>query len=132
MLSNTEAERNALEELAARDADATDAFLRLMELAAEKEDWPAVATNARRMLAVNPLVAAPHRYLAQAADKLGERDDAIRSYRALLQFDTTDPAETHFRLAKLLDEAGERDPAKRQVLMALEEAPRFWKRTGCC
>jgi tetratricopeptide (TPR) repeat protein len=124
-LSDTTAERKTLEELAARDADASDAFLRLMELSAAEEDWPAVAKNARRMLAVNPLVAAPHRYLAQAADKLGEREDAIRAYRALLQFDTTDPAETHFRLAKLLEDAGEREPARRQVLMALEEAPRF-------
>jgi tetratricopeptide (TPR) repeat protein len=124
-LSDTAAEQKVLEELAGRDADASDAFLRLMELAAEQGDWPAVAKNARRMLAVNPLVAAPHRYLAQAADKLGQRADAIRAFRALLQFDTTDPAETHFRLAKLLDDVGEREPARRQVLMALEEAPRF-------
>jgi tetratricopeptide (TPR) repeat protein len=124
-LSDTAAERKVLEELAARDADASDAFLRLMELSAAEEDWQAVAKNARRMLAVNPLVAAPHRYLAQAAEKLGERDDAIRAYRALLQFDTADPAETHFRLATLLSDDGQRDPAKREVLMALEEAPRF-------
>ncbi len=124
-MSDTAAEQKVLEELAARDADASDAFLRLMELAAEQENWPATAKNAQRMLAVNPLVAAPHRYLAQAADKLGQRDDAIRAYRALLQFETTDPAETHYRLAKLLDAAGEREPARRQVLMALEEAPRF-------
>ena len=124
-LSDAAAEQKVLEELASRDADGSDAFLRLMELAAEKEDWPALAKNARRMLAVNPLVAAPHRYLALAADKLGERDDAIRAYRALLAFDTTDPAETHFRLAKLLDDAGQPKLAKRQVLMALEEAPRF-------
>jgi tetratricopeptide (TPR) repeat protein len=124
-LSDTAAEQQVLEELAARDADASDAYLRLMQLTAEQEEWSAVAKNARRMLAVNPLVVAPHRYLAQAAEKLGERDTAVRAYRALLAFETTDPVETRFRLAKLLDESGEREPAKRQVLMALEEAPRF-------
>jgi len=77
------------------------------------------------MLAVNPLVPAPHRYLAQAAEKLGNRDEAIRAYQALLLFDTTDTAETHFRLAQLLRDADERDDARRHVLMALEEAPRF-------
>lgn len=124
-LSNADAERAALEELAARDADATPAFLRLMELGEEAGNWEDVAHRARRMLAVNPLVVAPHRYLAQAAEKLGRRDEAIRAYEALLQFDTTDVADTHFRLASLLRDNGQREPARRQVLMALEEAPRF-------
>lgn len=124
-LSDIPAERKALDELAARDADASDAFLRLMELAAKEEDWSSLSKYARRMLAVNPLVVAPHRYLAQASEKLGDREEAIQAYRALLQFDTTDPAETHFRLATLLESAGERDEAKRAVLRSLEDAPRF-------
>ena len=124
-LADEVAERKVLEELAACDADASDAFLRLMELGAEREDWESVAANARRMLAVNPLVAAPHRYLAQAADRLGRREDAVRAYRALLEFDTLDLADTHFRLAALLRDDGQSEAARRQVLMALEEAPRF-------
>jgi tetratricopeptide (TPR) repeat protein len=96
-----------------------------MEIGEGQGDWESVARNARRMLAVNPLVAAPHRYLAQAAEKLGRQDEAIRAYKALLLFDTTDSAETHFRLAQLLREAGNRVAAKRHVLQALEEAPRF-------
>jgi tetratricopeptide (TPR) repeat protein len=124
-LADIAAERAALEELAAHDADATAAYLRLMEIGQQQGDWEIVAHNAQRMLAVNPLVAAPHRYLAQAAESLGRRDDAIRAYRALLLFDATDVAETHFRLAQLLRDADERVLAKRHVLMALEEAPRF-------
>jgi tetratricopeptide (TPR) repeat protein len=124
-LSNAEAERDALEELAARDADATDCFLRVMEISRDRQDWESVARNARRMLAVNPLVPAPHRYLAEAAEKLGQRDDAIRSYRALLMFDTADAADVRFRLASLLSAGGEPERAKREVLLALEEAPRF-------
>jgi tetratricopeptide (TPR) repeat protein len=124
-LNDLENEWAALEKLAGRAADATPAYLRLMEIGAEKGDWDAVLVNAQRMLAVNPLVPAPHRYLAQAAEKLGSRDEAIRAYRALLLFDTTDTAETHFRLAQLLRDADERDDAKRHVLMSLEEAPRF-------
>jgi tetratricopeptide (TPR) repeat protein len=124
-LGEVSEERAALEELASRDSAAVSAHLRLMEIGEGQGDWEGVARNARRMLAVNPLAAAPHRYLAQAAEKLGRRDEAIRAYKALLLFDTTDSAETHFRLAQLLRDSDDRTAAKRHVLQALEEAPRF-------
>jgi tetratricopeptide (TPR) repeat protein len=124
-LNDVENERSALEKLADRAADAVPAYLRLMELGEKAGAWEAVRLNSQRMLAVNPLVPAPHRYLAQAAEKLGKNAEAIRAYEALLLFDTTDTAETHFRLAQLLRDADDRDAAKRHVLMALEEAPRF-------
>jgi tetratricopeptide (TPR) repeat protein len=124
-LGNSAGERRALEELATRNADVTDAHLRLIELGEELKDWQCVADNARRLLAVNPLIVAPHRSLAKAAEALGERDEAIRSYQALLTFDTADPALTHFRLATLLKVSGQQAKAKRHVLMALDEAPRY-------
>jgi tetratricopeptide (TPR) repeat protein len=124
-LGDFDAEREALEELASRNDSAVDVYLRLMEIAESKQDWEAVAKNAHRMLAVNPLVAAPHRYLAKAAEQLNRRDEAIRANKALLTFDTTDIAETHFRLAKLLRDETKTDAARRHALMALEEAPRY-------
>jgi tetratricopeptide (TPR) repeat protein len=113
-----------LSKLAALDADATDAYLRLMELTAAAQDWPAVVQNAERFLAVNPLLAQPHRYLAQASEQTGQAPLAIASYRALLLLDPPDPAEVHFKLARLLQRSGDAS-AKRHVLQALEEAPRF-------
>jgi tetratricopeptide (TPR) repeat protein len=74
---------------------------------------------------VNPLIPTPHRQLARASEQLGERDEAIASYRALALLDDTDPAEVHFRLAKLLRQAGKPDEARREVLKSLEDAPRF-------
>ena len=124
-LADNENETKSLKAWAERDADAMPAYLRLMQLGEQAGDWESVGRNARRMLAVNPLVAAPHRYVAQAAEKLAQREEAIRAYHALLQFDTSDTAETHFRLATLLNDDGQRDSARRHVLMALEEAPRF-------
>jgi hypothetical protein len=124
-LGNIAGEKQALEELAAGDGDAGDAFVRLIELGEELGDWQCVADNALRLLALNPLTIAPHRSLAQAAEKLGQRDEAILSYRALLTFETADPVHAHFRLASLLREEGKFDDAKRQVLMALDEAPRY-------
>jgi tetratricopeptide (TPR) repeat protein len=124
-LGETEAERSVLEKLAALDADAADARLRLAELAAEKEDWNGVSKNAAAMLAINPLVAAPHRHLARAAEALGERKTAIDANRALLELQPLDRAEIHFRLARLLRDEGQTDDARRHVLQALEQAPRY-------
>lgn len=123
-LGETNLERQVLTQLAERDADAVDVFLRVMELSVQAKDWPAVAANAERYLAVNPLAAPPYRRLAQASEQLGHAEEAIRAYRALLLLDPPDPAGAHFQLARLLYQA--HDPgAKRHLLQALEEAPRF-------
>jgi len=123
-LNETNLERQALSRAAALDADAIDAFLRLMELASGTRDWPEVAANAERFLAVNPLVPAPYRFLGRALEEMGRPQRAIEAYRILLKLDPPDPADVHFRLAKMLQAAGDRS-AKRHVLKALEEAPRF-------
>jgi tetratricopeptide (TPR) repeat protein len=121
----TDREFEVLNNLAKFDADATAAYLRLMELSSARGDWAAVRQNAERMLAVNPLVTAPHRFLAQAADQLEDMAGAVRGYQALLQLDPTDPAKIHYRLAWNLRGQNEHAAARRQVLMALEEAPRY-------
>jgi tetratricopeptide (TPR) repeat protein len=77
------------------------------------------------MLAVDPLTPIPHRYLAEAAEQLGEPNDAIAAYRALLEFDTVDHVNAHFRLATVLRDKGRTNEARRHVLLALEDAPRF-------
>ena len=123
--SDSAAEHAVLEELAARDGDAAPAYLRLMEMDEAAGNWEGVAKNAYRLLAVNPLIPAPHRHLAHAAEHLDRRDEAIAAYRALSLLDDTDPAEVHYRLAKLLSQAGKKDEARREVLKSLEEAPRF-------
>jgi tetratricopeptide (TPR) repeat protein len=123
-LGETNAERQVLARYAGQDDDATDAYHRLMELAAAKQDWPDLRTNAQRYLAVDPLIPMPHRYLAQSAEATGDTQTAINGYRAVLFLDPPDPAEAHYDLARVLHRAG--DPgARRQVLQALEEAPRY-------
>jgi len=118
-----EAERIQLRALADLDAAAPDVYQRLIELATAARDWEEVARQARRSLAVNPLVPAPHRALAAAADATGAAAVGVAAWRTLLALDPPNPAEAHFQLARWLHRAG--DPAAlRQVLMALEEAPR--------
>jgi tetratricopeptide (TPR) repeat protein len=123
-LGDTNAERQVLLRLAQEDDEANEAYLRLAELASATKDWPVVVQNVQRSLAVNPLAAIPYRFLAQASRQTGNNSQAIRANTALLQLDPPNPAEVHFELAQALHRAG--DPAaRRQVLEALEEAPRY-------
>jgi tetratricopeptide (TPR) repeat protein len=124
-LSERAEEHKVLEDLAARDGDAGPAYTRLMELDEASGDWRGVAKNARRMLAVNPLIPAPHRALGRASEALGDLDEAVACYRAAALLDDSDPAENHYRLARLLRKQGKPAEAKREVLRSLEEAPRF-------
>lgn len=122
-LGETAAERATLTKFAAFDGEAPDAYLRLTELGIAERDWADVALNARRFLQINPLVAAPWRALAQAAAGTGDDATAITANRTLLQLDPANPAEVHFELARLLHRGGDPE-SRRQVLLALEEAPR--------
>jgi tetratricopeptide (TPR) repeat protein len=124
-LGETEAEASVLEELARRDAAAIDACGRLMELCEAAEDWEGLARAADRMLAVNPLVPAGHRGLLEPARAMGKPERAVGAYRALVEMDPVDPAGLHHDLAEALMAAGDLKSARRHVLMALEEAPRF-------
>jgi hypothetical protein len=82
-----------------------------------------VILNARRFLEINPLVAPPWRSLAKASAATGEDATGIMANRTLLRFDPANPSEVHFELARLLRRTG--DPAaRREVLLALEDAPR--------
>jgi Tfp pilus assembly protein PilF len=123
-LDETNLERETLERWAALDADALEAYQRLMTLCLKAEDWEGVILNANRYLAVNPLLAQPYLYLAEAAERLAQPESAIQSWEKVLTAGAPDPTEAHYRLAKLLHQQG--DPgAKRHVLEALERAPRF-------
>ena len=123
-LADPVAERATLVELADRDGDALAAYLRLMELDEAAGDWQALASDARRALAVNPLIAAPHRGLARADEELDARAEAVAEYRAAAAIDDADPADVHSRIARLLHRDGKPDEARREVLKSLDEAPR--------
>lgn len=123
-LNETNAEMLSLRKWAAQNGDALPAFKRLMELDEQRNDWQLVEKDAERFIAVNPLLPQPYRALGQADEALGDSKQAISAYQKLLLLDPADPADVHYHLARLLHETG--DPAaKRQVLEALEDAPRY-------
>lgn len=103
----------------------SEVYERLILLATEREDWAEAARQAERWLALNPLIPAPHRSLAQAAEQQGAFEMAIPSLNALTKLDPMDPAETYYRYALALFECGQLSQAKRQILKCLEQAPRY-------
>jgi tetratricopeptide (TPR) repeat protein len=123
-LGETDAELAALRQLADLAADATGAYERLMEISAERGEWTQVLDYAERYRAVDPLRPVPYRFEAVALEATKQNAAAVQSYRTLLQLDPPNPPELHYRLARLLHSSGDKS-AKRHVLMALEDAPRF-------
>lgn len=123
-LGDEKAERATWTQLAARSPTATNAFTALMALAEKEEHWAEAGRLAERLLAVNPMLEAPRRIQARAAEAGGKATDAITAYTKLLTLAPVDAANVRFRLGSLLVDS---DPprAKRLVLDALAEAPRF-------
>lgn len=125
-LGDTNAEFASLETFSRHESDFADLYLHLIELSQARQDWPAVTKYAQQLLAINPLIPEPYAALAQADAALGANDSAIDANRKLLLLDPPDPVEVHYQLARLLHARGDADTeAKRQVLQALEDAPRF-------
>lgn len=122
-LGDEDAEIEALENHATWAADALPTYERLMLLGRQRGEWDRVLRNAHRYLAVNPLVALPHRQLADAAEHLDDLELAIETRRILLEFPTQNPSEQHFNLARLMQKHGDPD-ARRHLLEALSDAPR--------
>ena len=121
------AEKEVLERLAALSSDAMDAYMRLAEIYQQAEDWNGVRQNAERMVQVNPMIPLAQECLALASEELGKHDVAVEALEAMVEMDPVDPAALRFRLATSLQQTGQREQAIRQVLMALEEAPRYRK-----
>jgi tetratricopeptide (TPR) repeat protein len=125
-LNDTNAELALLQKFAHQESDLVDLNLRLIELAGARKDWTEETKYAERLLQINPLLSAPYRALAEAGNSSGNEEQAIDAYRKLLLLDPPDPADTHFRLARLLHaRGGAESEAKRHVLEALEDAPRY-------
>lgn len=125
LLEDTDREREVLAGYAERDGSALAVYRRLAEIDTARGDWQAVFEDSRKALAVNPLDAATHRAAARSAEQLQRWSESAVSYAALVELDPTDPAEWHYRLARCYWEQGMVEPARRQVLMSLEIAPRF-------
>ena len=123
-LGRTEDEIKVLEILTENSARAITAFKRLMELSADEKNWQRCLLNAQRLIDVNPTLTEPYRQMARSAENIDQPERAIFAYERLLRLQPEDPAATHYQLARLLKEK-DSARAKRHVLQALAEAPRY-------
>jgi tetratricopeptide (TPR) repeat protein len=125
-LEETNSELATLGKFARQESDFEDLDARMIELYEAQTNWPEVAKYAGHLLAINPLISLPHRALAESGMATGNNAQAITAYRKLLYLDPPDPVDVHFQLARLLHARGRAEgEAERQVLEALEEAPRY-------
>jgi len=123
-LEETEHERATWLTITEKDAHNLDAVIRLLAMAFDRDDWKALARWSNAWLAINPLAETPWRALLRSGEELGNPQHAITAGEVLVQLDPHDIASVHYRLAKQFFPSN-KDQAHRQVLMALEEAPRF-------
>jgi hypothetical protein len=125
-LGDTNAELATLQKFSEHESDFVDLYVRLIEITRSRQDWPAVTKYAQQLLAINPLIATPYSALAEAGAASGQNEVAIDANRKLLLLNPPDGVKVHFQLARLLHTRGDSEiEAKRQVLQALEDAPRF-------
>ena len=123
-LGEPDAERAVLTQWTLHSADATEAYYRLMQIDMEAARWDQVLEQGDRYLAVYPMMGEVHRLMARAAQALERPERAVASYKNVLALDPADPAHVHYQLALLLSDT-DAAQAKRHVLEALADAPRF-------
>jgi hypothetical protein len=124
---DTTAEQYALETVVAHESGSLNAVSRLLEIAREKEDWEAVDNWADHWLAINPVAETPWRALLTAGENTGNADRATKAGATLLLLDPPDRAAVHYRIARQYQVTEQTGEARRNVLLALEEAPRYRK-----
>lgn len=118
-------ERLALIQLANLSADCRQALLRLLEIDRQSEDFESMSVWCERLIEIDPLRLDVQSARAQAAFQRGNSLLAIRALQACLQLGPIDPAGVHYQLALAFESSHELGQAKRQVLLALEESPRY-------
>jgi tetratricopeptide (TPR) repeat protein len=115
----------ALARLAAVNESDYHAHVELAALREERGDLAGAAAALDRALYIWPFDAGMHQRLAALHGKLGGRAEVVRARRALVALDPVDRPEALYQLALALAEAGDAPGARREVLRALELAPRF-------
>lgn len=124
-LQDLEQERAAWVRLTALSADCVQALMRLIEIDRQKGDFASMLVWCDRMIEIDPLRLDVQSARAFAAQKQEAPEIAIPSLEACLELDSIDPASVHYQLAIAFETRKDVAQAKRQVLLALDESPRY-------
>ena len=115
----------ALDSMLSDDPEGADQARELARIAELAGDAAAARRAFERLATVVPFEGDPHLGLARAAAAVGNTADAIRRYRLALHVGAPDEAVARTELAETLVASGDRAEAKREIIRALEGAPRF-------
>jgi tetratricopeptide (TPR) repeat protein len=97
----------------------------LADMLEQLGDRAGAAAALERAIWISPYEPAIHIRLAEHLAAIGERAKVVRERKAVVALDPVDRAEARYQLARALAEAGDRAAARREVILALEEAPSF-------
>jgi tetratricopeptide (TPR) repeat protein len=114
-----------LQQLTAITDSHYQAQLELARLLEDQGDLAGAAASLDRALYISPFEPALHERLAGLSARLGDRARVVRARRSLVALDPVDRPEALYQLALALVDAGDATAARREVLHALEIAPRF-------
>jgi tetratricopeptide (TPR) repeat protein len=101
------------------------AHVLLAKLREEAGDFAGAVEVLDRALYISPFDPAVHERMAALYARRGDRPGVVRARRSLVALDPVDRPEALYQLAVALADAGEARAARREVLRALELAPRF-------
>jgi tetratricopeptide (TPR) repeat protein len=99
--------------------------LALADMLEQLGDRAGAAAALERAIWISPYDPAIHVRLAEHLAAIGDPKKAVRERRAVVALDPVDRAEARYQLARALMDAGDRTAARREVILALEEAPSF-------
>ncbi|HVU38954.1 MAG TPA: tetratricopeptide repeat protein [Opitutales bacterium] len=123
-LDDAAGEKAALTVVAAHEGDSLPAASRLLDIARKEQDWPAIAKWSNAVIAIHPTSVAGWRGQFDAGEQLHDNPAGIEAGLALLELQQPDEAAINYRVARLLQPSNPA-AARRHVLEALEDAPRF-------
>jgi tetratricopeptide (TPR) repeat protein len=115
----------ALRQLQAMSPDCLDELMMLIEIDKKKNDNQSVKKWSDLALQIDPLRQDVQEFRAEAAESTDQPEAAVESLMALNELGPRDIAGVQFRLAKNLMKLKSYPEAKRHLLMALEESPRY-------
>jgi tetratricopeptide (TPR) repeat protein len=97
----------------------------LAEMLEQLGDRRGAAAALERAIWISPYDPAIHVRLAEHLAATGDKAKVVRERRAIVALNPVDRAEARYQLARALVDAGDRTAARREVILALEEAPGF-------
>lgn len=117
-------QRNVLAEHVKRAADDIESAVTLLRLQIEAEQWQNAFETGQLVMAIDPLQPSVLRSLLVVSRALNDRGQSIELLEGLLELEPSDAARWHFQLAQT-HQGHDADAARRHVLFALEQAPRY-------